>query len=49
MEEEKVMDAHYIKHFRQADSIFQFDIEKHMPLTSKEKHMLKQLKKYESI
>jgi hypothetical protein len=43
------MDAHYIKHFRQADEIFQFDVEKHMALTPKEKHMLQQLKKYESI
>jgi len=43
------MDAHYIKHFRQADSIFQFDVAKHMALTPKETHMLQQLKKYESI
>lgn len=49
IEEKKAMDAHYIKHYRQADSIFQFDVEKHMSLTSKEKHMLQQLKKYESI
>jgi len=49
METKEKQDVHYIKHFRQADSIFQFDVEKHMSLTPKEKHMLQQLKKYESI
>ena len=37
---QEATDREYIQHFRQADSIFQFDIEKHMPLTQKEKYML---------
>ena len=39
-------ETNFIKHFRKADSLFQFDVEKHMSLTKKEKMNLSLLKKY---